>query len=77
MSIYDSFVGIVDEATRARSPTWIVSSGPSGGKVRLKRTSTSQETCWRPYLSGLTLAVNDKVIVQGNDINTAIVAGKV
>jgi len=69
-----------DVARRRRGvDVWIVSQVGSGtwtGYVKLKRTSTSAETRWVPYVAGLTLAVNDRVELVGG-VNGGLVVAKI
>ncbi len=70
---------LVDSATRPPASYWIVSQVGSGawtGYVKLKRTATSAETRYIPYAAGLTLAVNDRVRLEGG-VNGGLVTAKI
>lgn len=69
-----------DAARRWRGvDSWIVSqvgAGAQAGMVKLRRTATSSETRWIPYVAGLTLAANDRVRLEGG-VNGGLVTAKI
>ncbi len=78
MSDIREIQAMIDSATRAPARYFIVSQvDTTNKKAKLKRTASSPETRWISYNPDLTLAVNDRVRVEGEDINTSVISHKV